>query len=405
MKILLLTSIYPIPGIRIPGGTDVCHYFSKEWKNQGHDVMVVNTYTIYPRILHWLGEKFGAAIANIFPVSINTLRPKEPLEFEVDGVPVLLSSTYKRFPKLPFPDKSIHLTADRIFTWLKRKNFRPDIITCHFLHPNIELSKYLKEYFPDTPVGISLHGKISSPNDITTIEKLGNNIDFWGFRSYPIAGSFHKNIKQPDRELYCFSGIPADFIEPSAVDKHNHEGVHKYIFVGNLIHRKHPEAVIKGLAESGINFELEIIGSGQLEEKLKTLTKELKVRDKVIFSGRLSREEVTSRMRDAECLIMISQDETFGLVYLEAMAKGCLVIASKEEGMDGILKSDENGWLVSAGSADELSKQIIKINNLNISEKLTIAQNAIKTASEMTDSIAAQNYMDKLLDFSQSSAK
>ena len=35
---------------------------------------------------------------------------------------------------------------------------------------------------------------------------------------------------------------------------------------------------------------------------------------------------------------MISELETFGLVYIEAMAAGCITIASRNEGFDGIIK-------------------------------------------------------------------
>jgi len=34
---------------------------------------------------------------------------------------------------------------------------------------------------------------------------------------------------------------------------------------------------------------------------------------------------------------MVSAPETFGLVYLEAMAKGCIVIGTKNWGIDGIV--------------------------------------------------------------------
>ena len=42
---------------------------------------------------------------------------------------------------------------------------------------------------------------------------------------------------------------------------------------------------------------------------------------------------------------MISQGEAFGLVYLEAMARGCITIASRGEGFDGIIKDGINGFL------------------------------------------------------------
>ena len=50
----------------------------------------------------------------------------------------------------------------------------------------------------------------------------------------------------------------------------------------------------------------------------------------------MNRLEVQTYLRQNGIFVMISRDETFGLVYLEAMAAGCITIASKDEGFDEI---------------------------------------------------------------------
>ena len=45
-------------------------------------------------------------------------------------------------------------------------------------------------------------------------------------------------------------------------------------------------------------------------------------------------------IHNADCFVMVSSREAFGLVYVEAMAKGCIVIATKGQGMDGIIKTE-----------------------------------------------------------------
>ena len=42
--------------------------------------------------------------------------------------------------------------------------------------------------------------------------------------------------------------------------------------------------------------------------------------------------------------IMISKNETFGLVYLEAMARGCITIGSRNQGIDGVINHGVNGF-------------------------------------------------------------
>ena len=90
---------------------------------------------------------------------------------------------------------------------------------------------------------------------------------------------------------------------------------------------------------------------------------------------------------------MISKDEAFGLVYLEAMGAGCIVIAAKNEGFDGIIEHGVNGFLCTAGDSDELTKLISHINQLSVQELNLISNNAINTAHLLTDDIVARNYL------------
>lgn len=66
--------MYPIPGIKIPGATSVCHYFAREWIKMGHEVHVINLYTIYPRIFHVFGRMLERQISNKYTVGLNHIR-------------------------------------------------------------------------------------------------------------------------------------------------------------------------------------------------------------------------------------------------------------------------------------------------------------------------------------------
>ena len=59
----------------------------------------------------------------------------------------------------------------------------------------------------------------------------------------------------------------------------------------------------------------------------------------------MKREEVIRQMDNHDVFVMISRNETFGLVYLEAMARGCITIASRNEGFDGVIEHGVNGFL------------------------------------------------------------
>ena len=178
--------------------------------------------------------------------------------------------------------------------------------------------------------------------------------------------------------------------------KHKTTGVTKYLYVGNLSKRKYPIKVLEAIAEEKTTFKLEYVGSGDERFAITTMANRLGVPDNIKLYGRVDRDKVAKIMEDSECFIMISKAETFGLVYLEAMAKGCLVIASKDEGMDGIIKDGINGFLCEAGNSKALSHIIQKIDKMLPEEKIVMAKNAIETAKAMTDRLMSDHYLEFL---------
>lgn len=96
--------------------------------------------------------------------------------------------------------------------------------------------------------------------------------------------------------------------------------------------------------------------------------------------------------------VMMSKNETFGLVYLEAMARGCITIASKREGFDGIIEDGVNGFLCEAGDPVDLASIITRIKGMSSNELWVISQKAMKTATTLTDENVAETYMEHLKD-------
>lgn len=93
------------------------------------------------------------------------------------------------------------------------------------------------------------------------------------------------------------------------------------------------------------NSKLIIGGEGSQRSYLESLVKELKIEDNVIFKGSLSREEVAIEMNSCDAFVLASNYETFGVVYIEALACGKPVIGTRNGGAEYIINSD-NGLLV-----------------------------------------------------------
>ena len=94
---------------------------------------------------------------------------------------------------------------------------------------------------------------------------------------------------------------------------------------------------------------------------------------------------------------MISSTEIFGLVYLEAMALGLIPIGSRNEGIDGVIRDGENGFLCKAGDVDELTSILERIKKMPSEEISKISIYAKKTAFDYSDESVAKRYLNALI--------
>jgi hypothetical protein len=98
------------------------------------------------------------------------------------------------------------------------------------------------------------------------------------------------------------------------------------LFVGKLLANKRPLDAIRALAESETGATLLVVGEGALEEECRREAARLGVR--VAWAGFLNQSEVAIAYGCADCLVLPSDAETWGLVVNEAMATGLPCIVS-----------------------------------------------------------------------------
>lgn len=390
-NILLVTSLYPCDDIKITNNTAVCHYFAKEWVAMGYNVRVVFNYNVYPRIFYPFMRIFRKQMSNIFGVSIQDVYVGEYLQYEKDGIIVDLIPIRKSRPGASFADKIIEQQVRYIEEILDCDNFLPDFIIGHFVHPNLDLVVKLKEYYGVVST-LALHGHENVFSE--TDAQLFNKIDMVGYRSYPIKKSFEKTYGKKSCFM-CPSGVPEKYItQPRQFSK----SVSKFIYVGTFMKRKFASCLIPAIAKTykKENFSITFVGDGDDKKQIIYMAKEYGCADKIHFTGRIPREDIFRYLDKSDVFIMISKIETFGLVYLEAMARGCIVVASKNEGMDGIIEHGKNGFLCEAGNEKEL-QQIIEYLKVMTKEQLNaMSIESIKTAQLYTDINVARNYIKSI---------
>lgn len=129
----------------------------------------------------------------------------------------------------------------------------------------------------------------------------------------------------------------------------------QFVFVGNLIKSKNPVFCIECFynAFKSLNFLtpmgekvcLSIIGDGPEREECNKAIEKLGIKDNVKLFGRLQRSQIAEIMNESKCFVMPSKYETFGVVYIEAMACGLPVIATRCGGPESFV-DETNGILI-----------------------------------------------------------
>jgi glycosyltransferase involved in cell wall biosynthesis len=128
--------------------------------------------------------------------------------------------------------------------------------------------------------------------------------------------------------------------------------------VGNLIPIKGHELLLRSLAEitpSHPQVRCRIIGDGSERVRLQKLARALRIEDRVHFLGRRPRSEVAAAMKECALFALPSWYEGLGCVYLEAMSAERPAIACRGQGIEEVIRHQENGWLIEPKNLSDLT--------------------------------------------------
>ncbi|MFW5954836.1 MAG: glycosyltransferase [Guyparkeria sp.] len=126
---------------------------------------------------------------------------------------------------------------------------------------------------------------------------------------------------------------------------------------GRFVHKKGFDVLLRAVAQlpNQNAYRLVLAGDGPDRTKLTTLAKELRIADRVEFLGWM--EDVTPLLDQADLFVLPSRHEPFGIVVLEAMARGTAIVSTRTEGPVTIL-DESTGWLCAIDDAEDLARQI-----------------------------------------------
>lgn len=237
------------------------------------------------------------------------------------------------------------------------QDFQPDVVHAHTFGYGSAVGSWLSQKL-GCPLVVTTHGgDANTPlgeGDTAYIRSQCESADAVIAVSSILAERIRAcGVRPPVSTIY--NGFHAEYI--ASVEKRRKS----LLQVGNLVPSKHNSDTLRAVArlrERYPDIFLTVVGDGAERGRLEALTRELGLADCVAFLGRLPNQGTLSEMAKSEIFVMPSYPEGFGIVYLEAMASGCVTIGTEGEGIADVIRSGENGFLVPPNDPNAIVKVI-----------------------------------------------
>lgn len=118
---------------------------------------------------------------------------------------------------------------------------------------------------------------------------------------------------------------------------------------------------VKIVHEKYTDFKYLIVGDGEEKDNLEKLINKLGLNSAVILTGWIKHDELPAYIAGSDAFIRTSVTEGLGIVFLEAMACGTPVIASRVQGILDIVEDYKTGLLVEPNDANQIANKIMEI--------------------------------------------
>ena len=309
-------------------------------------------------------------------------------------------------------------------------DFAPDVLLIHKFECADEIARFAEQrptvrmvhdhdlvclrrhkYFPigtrvcDRPAGIDcyLHlcfVKRAAPGNLLPFTFAGVGERRRAIRAHGAVRRFLVGSRWMRRELEV-NGIPAERIEiippiPAALDRiepHPPSEVPELLFVGQVIRGKGVDLFLHALGQVIAPWRATIVGTGNHLEACKALARELGIAERVRFAGWVPHGDLEPFHANAAVVVVPSRwPEPFGMVGIEAMARGRPVVGFAVGGIPDWLADGVNGLLVPEANTGAMAAAIDRL----------LADSALRTRlgegalAWVRERYRPQNYLEQL---------
>ena len=160
----------------------------------------------------------------------------------------------------------------------------------------------------------------------------------------------------------------ADLSDFSVKTDKVHKGPLRVLSLGRVEHASKgvlwiPD-ILRMAMDAGAEISITFAGSGPDLEKLKRACSRADIDRHVRFVGEVQRSSVPNLMATHDVLLFPSIYEGFGITLIEAMAAGCVPVASRVHGVtDEIITDQRNGLIFGVANTREAARCLVRLHH------------------------------------------
>lgn len=257
------------------------------------------------------------------------------------------------------------------FLSLRRMNFfrqlmnvnsirKSDLIHCHFVQWAREVGVGLSTV-AQKPLTVEAHDSHLNEHSSDTLMHVQETASMIGCVSNNWIDLWESKTGTRENLVWIPNGVePNDFDNQKRTDS----TIPTIINVGNCIPRKRPQDLLyaaKPILEKGIKFKLKFVGGGDYLSGIINLAAQLDISAHCEFLGAQPHSVVRSEMSKSDIFCLCSEQESFGIVTVEAMASSLPTVVSETAGAKDIVIKGETGFTFPVGNISQLTSHLERL--------------------------------------------
>jgi glycosyltransferase involved in cell wall biosynthesis len=184
--------------------------------------------------------------------------------------------------------------------------------------------------------------------------------------------------------VHC--GVDGDYLDPDATAVPH---TRKLVSIGRLSEQKGQMLLLEALGrlrQQNLRIELDLIGDGEFRPQIERAIAEHGLDDSVRITGWADGDTIRCALDECSAFVLPSFAEGLPVVIMEAMARARPVLSTYVAGIPELVRPGKNGWLVPAGSVEDLANVLREVVTTPFETLTAMGQNGRARVAEQYDS-------------------